>query len=68
MQKVGYRPNEAANFFGSVQLLRRFVAAGWLKATVQSKSLTLYDAGDMARCWAKLRAKESLPMLERTSK
>ncbi len=54
IMKLGYRPNEAAEVFGSEVLLDEMVAAGWIKPRVQRNKLTIYDYSDLARCWARV--------------
>jgi len=56
--KYGFRPPEAADLFGSQQLLAECVAAGWIKPVVQRHKLTLYDRGHLAACWARILAGE----------
>jgi hypothetical protein len=43
-------PEEAAYLIGSEKLLRRVVAAGWLKPSIQSKRLTRYRTVDVEAC------------------
>lgn len=52
--KFGLRPDEAAFALGSEQILIECVEADWIRPVVQRHRLTLYDAGDVARCWARL--------------
>jgi hypothetical protein len=54
INKLGYRPDEAAYAIGSEKLLQECVDAGWLKAIVKRHKLTLYAASDIARCWARI--------------
>lgn len=43
VEKLLYRPAEAAHSLGSAALLKRCVAAGWIKPVVQRWKLTLYS-------------------------
>ena len=52
--KLGYRPDEAAGVVGSTKLFDDMVANGWLKPVIQGKRLTLYDAGDIVKCWGRI--------------
>jgi hypothetical protein len=52
--KFGLRPGEAAFALGSPKILEECIAAGWLKPVIQRHKLTIFDAGDVARCWARL--------------
>ena len=54
--KYGLRPQEVAAAFGSPVLLELAVKAGMLKPTIRRHKLTIYDAGDVAQCWAKIVA------------
>jgi len=44
------RPGDAAELFGSDQMIQDFRDAGWLTPTVSRKRLTLFDATDLAQC------------------
>ena len=44
--KLGFRRDEAAAAFGSVQLLDDMWRAGWLKPVVNRHKLVLFDRGD----------------------
>ena len=48
------RPHEAAFALGSEKLFMEVVAAGWILPVVQRHKLTLYDAGDVAKVWARI--------------
>ena len=52
--KFGLRPPEAAFALGSAKILEECIAAGWLRPVIQRHKLTIFDAGDVARCWARL--------------
>lgn len=49
------RPSDAADLFGSEQIIQDFRDAGWLTPTVCRKRLTLFDMVDLARCRELLR-------------
>lgn len=63
--KQGYRPDQAADYLGSEQLLRECVAAGWLKPVVARKKMTIYAVGDLAKCWARIESSELPPRIQR---
>ena len=48
------RPPEAAFAFGSEKLFMECVVAGWISPVVQRHKLKLFDAGDVAQCWARI--------------
>jgi hypothetical protein len=54
INKLGYRPDEAAFVLGSEKLLQECVAAGWLKPIIKRHKLTLYALSDITRCWARI--------------
>jgi hypothetical protein len=58
LPKFGLRPGEAAFALGSAKILEECVAGGWITAVIQRHKLVLYDAGDVARCWARILAGE----------
>ena len=58
LPKFGLRPDEAAFALGSSKILEECVEGGWLKPIIQRHKLTLFDAGDVARCWARILAGE----------
>ena len=58
LPKFGLRPGEAAFALGSPKILEECVEGGWLKPIIQRHKLTLFDAGDVARCWARILAGE----------
>lgn len=66
--KLGYRPKEAFEMFGSRQLVEDCVREKWLKPTVQRNGLTIYDAGDLARCWERIRSGDMPAARKRTKK
>lgn len=43
VEKLLYRPAEAAHSLGSAALLKLCVAAGWIEPVVQRRKLTLYS-------------------------
>src|SRR5689334_12611068 len=43
-------PNQAAQYVGSVQLLREYVAAGWLVPFIRRHRMTRYDLADLDKC------------------
>ena len=61
LPKFGLRPGEAAFALGSSKILEECVDGGWLKPIIQRHKLTLFDAGDLARCWARILAGEVPP-------
>jgi len=54
INKLGYRPHEAAFALGSEKLLQECVAAGWLKPVLKRHKLTLYAITDITRCWMRI--------------
>jgi hypothetical protein len=58
------RPEEAGRYVGGEGMLRRFVAARWVKPVVQRKRLTLYRRVDLDACCSRLEAGE-FPELEK---
>lgn len=66
--KLAYRPKEAADVLGSMQLLDECVAAGWLKPKLQRHKLTLYDYSEIAKCWSRICDGEMPPPLVRKEK
>lgn len=62
-EKNGYRPPEAADYLGSIQLLRECVAAGWIEPVVKRKKMVVYDVADLARCWARIRKGDAPPQI-----
>jgi len=62
--KYAFRPPELAEVFGSSEMGRR-IAYHWLKPLVQGKRLTLYDAGDVAAAYQRLRSGELPPPIPR---
>ncbi len=49
--KLGYRPADVAEAFGSEELYRRAVEAGMLKPKIEERKLVLYNASDVIKCW-----------------
>jgi len=58
INKLGYRPKEAAFALGSEKLLQECIEAGWLRPIVKRHKLTLYAQSDIAKCWARILAGE----------
>lgn len=61
MEKLGYRPSDVQVLFGSVQIYRDVVEAGWLKPIIQRKRLTVFDRSDVLRVWERIRRGEYPP-------
>ena len=59
LPKYGMRPPEAAYAIGSEKLFGECVDAGWIVPVVQRHKLTLFDAGDVAKVWARILAGET---------
>jgi hypothetical protein len=53
--KFGLRSDEAAHALGSEKLLQECIRAGWLKPCIHRHKLTLFDKGDIARVWLRIR-------------
>ena len=58
--QYGLRPPDVARAFGSSEAARRAVYHGWLVPILRQKKLTLFDSGDVAACWQRIRS-EGLP-------
>lgn len=56
--KLGYRPADVQALFGSIQVYRDAVEAGWLKPVIQRKRLTVFDRADVLRVWERIRRGE----------
>ena len=56
--KYGMRPPEVAVAFGSRVLYDEVVRAGWLIPVISRHKLTVFNATDVARVWAKIVAGE----------
>lgn len=52
---------EAGAYVGSLDLMRRFEHAGWLKPFIRGNRLTRYDIRDLDTCIDRLKAGEVLP-------
>ena len=65
MGRYGLRPPQVAEVIGSVELVRRMEHHGWLKPVVKQKKLTLFDSGDVAVCWQRIRSGEVPPPIAR---
>lgn len=59
--KLGFRRNEAAELFGSPQLLEDMERGGWLKPVVDRHKLVLFDRGDLLRAWSRIVGGEQPP-------
>ena len=59
--KLGYRPAEAAEVFGSRQLLDDAVRGGWITPVVNRHKLVLFDRSDLLRVWARIVGGEEPP-------
>ena len=59
------RPPQLGVAFSSPEIARRVVFWGWLVPVVKGKKLTLYDAGDVAACWQRIRNGEVPPPIPR---
>ena len=53
--KFGLRPIEVVHALGSDKLVQGCEKAGWLKPVVLRHKLKLFDKGDVARVWLRLR-------------
>jgi hypothetical protein len=53
--KFGLRPDEAAHALGSEKLLQASEEAGWLKPVIFRHKLKLFDKGDIAGVWLRIR-------------
>ena len=58
LPKYGMRPPEVANAFGSRAIFEQAVQEGFLKPVVNRHKCVIYDAGDVAQCWARIIAGE----------
>jgi hypothetical protein len=58
INKLGLRPEDVNTILGSRQLKQEMEAAGWLSPVIRRHKLTLYDAGDVNRAWARILAGE----------
>jgi hypothetical protein len=58
IKQLGLRPEEVAAVLGSKQLKTDLEAAGWLSPVIRRHKLTLYDASEVNRAWARLLAGE----------
>jgi hypothetical protein len=61
----GMRPPQAAFALGSSELLRRARFHGWIVPVVAQKRLTLFDSGDVAALWLRIRGGELPPPVPR---
>ena len=63
--QYGLRPPQVAEALGSPEIARRVVFHGWLKPVLQQKKLTLFDSGDVALCWERIKNGEVPPPIVR---
>jgi hypothetical protein len=63
--QYGLRPPHLTTAFGSTEIARRVVFHGWLKPVLQQKKLTLFDSGDVAQVWQRIRNGEVPPPIPR---
>ncbi len=63
--QYGLRPPEAAAALGSVELLKRARYHGWIHPVIEQKRLTIFDAGDVAALWQRIRNGQIRPMVPR---
>lgn len=56
--KLGLRPQEAAEVIGSEGVFREMRAAGWVSPIYCSNNVTIFDYGDVARAFCRLRGGE----------
>lgn len=61
LEKRGLDPQEAALYVGSIEILNRYVRAGWVKPFVQGHRLTRYDRHDLDRCIDRHKLQEPEP-------
>lgn len=57
----GLSPTEAGTYVGSLELLRQFEQAGWVKPFIRGNRLTRYDVRDLDTCIDRLKAGDVLP-------
>ena len=57
--KLGYRPRDVADAFGSKALYAACVKAGWLVPIIDRHKLRLFDSEDVLACYKRLHAGES---------
>ena len=63
--RYGLRPPDLARALGSSELARQVVLAGWIVPVIRRKKLTVYDSGDVARVWQRIRNGEVPPPIAR---
>jgi hypothetical protein len=66
IQPLLLRAGDAAAYVGCEGLLKRMVAARWIKPVVREKRLTLYRRADLDACCSRLDA-DGLPEVEKAS-
>jgi hypothetical protein len=57
--KYGLRAEEAGNALGAPALLDACVEAGWIAPAIHRHKLVVFDKGDVAKCWLRIRNGES---------
>jgi hypothetical protein len=59
--KLGYRPEDVIECFGSPELYEEVRAAGMLKPKIERRKLVLFNAADVHRCWERIMGGEMPP-------
>ncbi len=59
--KLGYRPEDVIECFGSAELYEEARAAGMLKPSIERHKLVLFNASDVHRCWDRMMKGEVPP-------
>ena len=54
LKKLALRPDDVDFMLGSRTLREEMLAAGWLKPVVQRHKLTLFDAAEVSKAWARI--------------
>lgn len=54
MRPLGTRFKDAAVSYGSRELLRDCVRAGWIKPRVDRKREVIFDTADLSACWERI--------------
>ena len=58
LKKLGLRPGDVTDIIGSRKLREEMEEAGWFHPVVQRHRLTIYNADDVSRAWARILAGE----------
>lgn len=66
--KLGYRPEDVIECFGSPELYHEAVASGMLKPKIKRRKLVLFNAADVHACWSKMMAGQLPPPRPRKKK